>query len=152
MTSTSEDPKLTGFWRTLVSTVDLERPYYLPSYTHAALELMNLIPEVYIVLDALDECEDRASLISEVIALFKASKIKMKLFITSRPETDLLKTLQNYPTVEILPYRTKADIQLVIEETVQWAINDGKLKLRDTHLKTEIIETLKKGANGMYGL
>jgi hypothetical protein len=60
-----------------------------------------------------------------------------------------LKALQNYPTVEILPHRTKADMHLVIEETVQRAIDGGELKLRDTLLKTEIIETLKKGANGM---
>jgi hypothetical protein len=66
----------------LVSSVDLERPYYLPSYTRAARELMNLIPEIFIVLDGLDECEDRASLLSEVIALFKESRTRMRLFIT----------------------------------------------------------------------
>lgn len=148
-TSNSEDPNLTEFWRKLVSSVDLERPYYLPSYTRAARELMNLIPEIFIVLDGLDECEDRASLLSEVIALFKESRTRMRLFITSRPEPDLLKALQNYPTVEILPHSTKADMHLVIEETVQRAIDGGELKLRDTLLKTEIIETLKKGANGM---
>jgi Cdc6-like AAA superfamily ATPase len=94
-TSNSEDPNLTEFWRKLVSSVDLERPYYLPSYTRAARELMNLIPEIFIVLDGLDECEDRASLLSEVIALFKESRTRMRLFITSRPEPDLLKALQN---------------------------------------------------------
>ena len=111
---------------------------------------MNMIPEVYIVIDAADECSDRRVLVSELIKIYNLQCTKLKLLITSRPEIDLLRDLRNLPTLEISPTKTSTDMVLVVEAMVESAIKSGKLKLRDPQLKDDIIKALKKGANGMY--
>jgi CRISPR/Cas system CSM-associated protein Csm2 small subunit len=107
------------------------------------------------VIDALDECraEDRRQLFNSLKHVV-TSVHNIKLFIASRNERDirilLNESLDHYIDAE----DNKEDIRTYIRSEVERRFEDGSLpEVNDhTELKSDIISTLEKGANGMYGL
>jgi hypothetical protein len=112
-------------------------------------------PQSYIILDALDECTDRTSLIEILETLLGWRLDKLHLLVTSRKERDIESSLE-----EILEQRNIICLQsdLVdddIKKYVHQRLSDDK-RLRkwqkDPNLAHEIESTLMKGAHGMYVL
>jgi hypothetical protein len=109
--------------------------------------LLTLIPRVYIVLDALDECRDREKLLEAIVGLRK-SAVKAKFFVTSRQESDIIEALteDGFTTISILDDAIKHDIELFINSALQ---NDTHLRRLPKDLKSHIQSTLTDGAKSM---
>jgi ankyrin repeat domain-containing protein 50 len=111
------------------------------------------LDDIYIVVDALDECptskgerKELLELIRDIIAL---SPSKIHLLVTSRPEFDIKEMLSSSPTVSPLSIQNteiKADIKKYIAHQLA---TDLKLKGWSSDVKLLIEDHLTKKANGM---
>jgi hypothetical protein len=111
------------------------------------VSLSALTPRLYIVLDALDECQDRDKLLEAIVALRK-SAATAKLFVTSRQESDIIEALteDGFTPMPILDDAVKHDIELYIRSVLQ---NDAHLRRLPNDVKRHIQQTLIDGAKSM---
>ena len=110
--------------------------------------------EVFIVLDALDECPEHErhriiGFINKVVADLQRAKI----FITSRREADIVEAFEGKTsTIQIEAKNVAADIALYVGDEVAklrrgW--NGKRLYLTSNRLQRKIIDTLVDKADGM---
>ncbi|OCT48034.1 hypothetical protein CLCR_04007 [Cladophialophora carrionii] len=102
----------------------------------------------YIVLDALDECRDSATLIS-VLQKLRETAPNIKFIVTRRRETDLVDGLTE-DQFQSLPIEGDAltdDIRLYIRSTLS---NDPSLRKLPEDLKDHIQRTLVEGSQSMF--
>jgi len=118
------------------------------------LSLAESFKEVFIVLDALDECPkpqrpEIISFVSEVIAKMQCAKV----FITSRREGDILQAFEGKTsTIQIEAKNIAADIELYVRDEVaelRKGRHGKRLYLTSDKLQEEIIRTLMSKADGM---
>ena len=113
---------------------------------------------VYIVLDALDECEAESRVLildwaKEAVDEYTASitfrdlQTSLKILLTSRSEGDITDHLSDYPTIEITDADTANDIQALIKDRVERFAHQRHLKPDVTR---SIIDFLKANAHGMF--
>lgn len=102
--------------------------------------------QVFIVLDALDECDakrHRRSFLGFLKALMNTS---VQVLVTSRPHPyDIKQTLDACPTIKI--EASDSDISTYLSHEIA---ERGDMDLIDEHLEEEIVTTLVKGAQGMH--
>ena len=110
----------------------------------------NLSTTMYIVIDAVDECEKPGELITTLRQLNQESHRKLKILLSSRPEQKAALHRKLDLGIEVTPENTMADIELYSRTEVDKAIDDGTLIFGSDQLKHEVVSTLIKGANGMY--
>lgn len=103
-------------------------------------KLVNSYPRTMLIIDAMDECEqeDRQHLLDVLFSLAREGQYPVKIFIASRPETDI----QSHPgfgnLVEIGTSDNKGDIENYIEQRLrqpgQWVSvsDDVKKKVKST--------------------
>lgn len=104
---------------------------------------------VYIVVDALDECQDRTSLLDGLKEIRSWNQENLHIFVTSRRETeieDVLCTLAT-DTVTLEESVVDADILTYVQYQLQ---NDVKLSKWPENIREEIQIALLNGANGMF--
>ncbi|KAI5777195.1 hypothetical protein EDC01DRAFT_679823 [Geopyxis carbonaria] len=106
---------------------------------------------VTLIIDALDECEDREPLAQSLAEL--SCHPQVNVFVASRDEIDLRTTLNegDADTIE-LSIRAHAheqgeDIQTYIVERIE---SEPRMQRYPETLKTQIITTLLEGAEGMF--
>jgi len=105
--------------------------------------ILEAFDDVYIVLDALDECAERRDLLKWITEM---KKDKLHLLVTSRPEEDIAMRLRllEPDNVCMEPELVKSDIaryiDSVLDEENQWS-NDMKVTIKSTLLER---------AGGMY--
>jgi hypothetical protein len=104
----------------------------------------------FVILDALDECNDREELLHFLVELSKSESSSLNLLMSSRRETDIQKQLDHLPQITLAEASNAHDINLYIQSRLQEMINGKKLKLRDSNLQEEIFQCLSSRANGMY--
>jgi hypothetical protein len=110
------------------------------------------LPQVYIVLDALDECAQRAELMEmlETMAGWKLSNLH--LLVTSRRERDIESTLEEFvddqSRIGLQSALVDKDIQRYIRQRL--ATDKTLQKWRKDDVRQEIESVLRDGANGMY--
>jgi archaellum biogenesis ATPase FlaH len=116
----------------------------------------NLIREfqhVYIILDALDECTDRAELLATLQIIADWKDDALHLLVTSRKEQDIESSLENIVdtqnTICLLSELVDKDIFKYIRQRLSV---DKKLNKwqKDPEIRYEIEIPLMKGAHGMY--
>ena len=115
-------------------------------------DMLQEFPQSYLILDALDECEDRAELmrILEQIAGWKIEE--MRVIVTSRKERDIESSLGGIIKREhIICLEQEAvdkDIQTYVRQRLS---NDTGLKKwqKDAEIRQEIETILMKGSRGM---
>ena len=104
--------------------------------------------QLYIVLDALDECTEREELLEflETVAGWKINRLH--ILTTSRREGDITETLETLVTnqVCIQSELVSADIRTYVRKRLQ---NDRKLKAWPRAVQSEIETVLVDGAHGM---
>jgi hypothetical protein len=111
------------------------------------------LSHVYIVLDALDECVQRAELIQIVKEIAQWRLENSHLIITSRRERDLESSIGTYVTRE---HSVSLQIDLVdddIRQYVRQRLSDDKGLNRwskDLALRHEIEIAITQGSQGMY--
>jgi hypothetical protein len=117
-------------------------------------EELNL-KEVYIVIDALDECpqRERHHIIGFTTEIMKSLGCG-KLFITSRREPDISRAFEEIttPTIQIKAENISGDIETFVRSEVQKLRNGyhgKKLFLTSDNLEAKVVQTLTKKADGM---
>ena len=112
-------------------------------------ELLEGFTQVFIVIDALDECMAFDQLFEAITTILGWQTSKCHLLVTSRREERILITMQECTPVEI---QLSADlIESDITSYIHFAVgNVHKLKRWDPTVQEQVKETLISGANGMY--
>lgn len=104
----------------------------------------------FIILDALDECNDREELLHFLVELSKSESSSLNLLMSSRRETDIQRQLDHLSQITLAEASNAHDIDLYIQSRLQEMINGKKLKLRDPNLQEKIFQCLTSRAGGMY--
>lgn len=111
------------------------------------IRLANGCEDITVVIDALDECQDRR----RILTLLRQPPSSVRLFVTSRNEDDIRGSFRSYPELreqEVRPDDITSDIRNYIVGT----LDDHLLQFpnfADRSLIHTIIETLVEKANGM---
>jgi len=128
------------------SLVDLKatrREPDLASLKKVLLELISGFDNVYIMIDALDECKGRRKLMDWISHVSKSSKDGLHLLATSRPEPDIEDVMSSLATpIAILGDDMSVDMGKYIDEKFQEA--------RWTKDVEEVKEILLTGSGGVY--
>ena len=125
------------------------------------LAIMQQFGCVYFVVDALDECtpDEREGLCKFLLSITEiastsTSQETVKVFITSRKESDIERAFQQkgIPTIEIEATKVDTDIEVYVRAQIELRLNSGSLSIRDMTLKSKILSALTTKAGGMYVL
>jgi hypothetical protein len=124
---------------------------------HALLEvvkqMIQKLPQVYVLLDALDECAQRTELMDIFESISGWQLQNLHLLVTSRKERDIEGTLDSF-----IPPQNKVCLQSkIVDKDIQRYVkqrlsSDRSLRKweNNTTVKQEIEATLMGGAHGMY--
>jgi hypothetical protein len=107
----------------------------------------NGFQHVFLVLDALDECEDerRALLLAQLGSLDQS---RCRFFLTSRPHLlDLQKSLRDSPQISIKAQ--DSDIRLLIQKRIEDDSALSELVENNERLKAAIVDGIIKNAKDM---
>ena len=106
-------------------------------------------PAIYLVVDALDECKERKSLLEVWEELRSWDQTILHVFATSRRETDIEDSLGKIAThvISLEESVVDGDILTYIGHQLQ---NDTTLCKWSEEIRKEIETALMKGANGMF--
>jgi hypothetical protein len=115
------------------------------------LKIISRFKEVYIVIDALDECsiDERPQLFQMIARLQDLNDSNLHLLMTSRRNVDVQDAMSTIIPLEISidAEAIVNDIEIYIQREVQ---TDRRLRLYDERSKSHIIETLVRRSQGMY--
>jgi hypothetical protein len=116
-------------------------------------QIMQQFPQVYVMLDALDECAHRPDLLEILGTIVGWQLQNLHLIMTSRRERDIESSLEEY----VDPHNTiclQSDIvDQDIQRYVQQRLSEEKSLCKwgkDVGLRQEIETTLMAGSKGMY--
>ncbi|OAG10753.1 HET-domain-containing protein, partial [Paraphaeosphaeria sporulosa] len=124
---------------------------------HAFLEVLRLtvqeLGQVYIVLDALDECILRPELMDVIETVAGWQLDNMHLLLTSRKERDIEKSLEKFildkDTIRLREDKVDMDIQRYIQQRLSDDKDLAKWN-KDAAIRQEIETALMGGARGMF--
>ncbi|KAF7969172.1 hypothetical protein HWV62_28182 [Athelia sp. TMB] len=119
----------------------------LASLENTLLRILQSFSAVYIVIDALDECDDRPKLLRWIDTVTSQTSSLLHLMVTSRPEPDIkdrLRPLCNMCEVDVAHRRGSHDIRryinAILSEVHAW-----------TESQKELVRTaLVNGAHGVF--
>ena len=121
------------------------------------LAIIQQFGRIFFMLDALDECplEQRKELCEFILSIVDTTGTSqgiVKLFVTSRKESDIERAFQqqSIPTIEVEAAKVDNDIKAYVEAQIELRLQNGSLRLRDTSLKDRILNVLTSKAGGMY--
>jgi hypothetical protein len=124
---------------------------------HALLEVtrqaMQQFTQVYVVLDALDECTQRSELMDMLETVAGWQLDNLHLLMTSRKERDIERSLEDYIKEEDAVCLQRDVVDQDIQRYVQQRLHDDKRLVKwnkDAAVRQEIEAALMGGARGMY--
>lgn len=106
-------------------------------------DLIDVLGEVFIVIDALDECpqtvgsREREKLLGLIHSLFRNHGNNLHILATSRPELDIHSKLKSYPAIDV-ETAVDSDIRCFVKHSISF----GNLKGWDNNIKQEIEDSL----------
>ena len=112
----------------------------------------------YIVLDAMDECEEtsRCDLLKELGNYFgsksgKVTKATLKILITSRPYPEIRSLLQKFPIIRLKTEDEEGKINTDILSFVSRTVDElATERGYDPELKEDVRKSLETGVDGMF--
>ena len=112
------------------------------------LEFINLYPKTTLILDALDECDKgKRSALVEIFDYFLANASRpVKIFISSRPDSDIKDRFKSRANIEIQAIDNHNDIATFVENEI---IKHPRWNKISPALQDQIIDTLQKRSQGM---
>ncbi|KAF2258195.1 hypothetical protein CC78DRAFT_442173, partial [Lojkania enalia] len=119
----------------------------------AVRQLMQEFPQVYVVLDALDECARRAEVMDILETMAQWQLQNLHLLVTSRRERDIESSLEGFVDEQnricLQSGQVDKDIQRYVRQRL---IDDKNLHKweKDAVIKQEIETALMQGAHGMF--
>ena len=113
-------------------------------------ELLNCFKQNYVVIDALDECDEYEQLFTKVITIIHGWQLSNVHFLmTSRREQHILLDMQECATMEIC--LSAELVRRDITSYIHAAVGAGSsFKMWSHAVKEHVKEVLESGANGMY--
>lgn len=118
------------------------------------ISLTGAYSQTTIVVDALDECDPlkRQRFLHSLEEIINCSSGLVKIFVSSRDDNDIVRQLDGVPNLWIEAKDNKDDIECFVESEINRCIDSGELLdgVVDKGLRGKIIESLTKGAQGMY--
>lgn len=105
--------------------------------------------DVIVLIDALDEANDRVTLLSFLRELVLITGRDLKLLVTSRRETDIEADFGGFPSLELNEETSQADVQIYISAQVESRVQKGLFRLHDDSLKDTIISHLVQHSAGL---
>ena len=115
----------------------------------ALRQMLGTFTSVYMVLDALDECEEKESLLEHLEDILEWNQEGVHIFATSRPHPDIEDSLNPIVTgkISLEENVVSSDIVRFVRDRLQ---NDAKLSKWSEDIRNEIENALTDGANGMF--
>ena len=112
------------------------------------LELVEKHPETTFILDGLDEChkDSRDGLITSLIFISSRATRPVKIFVSSRPDSDIKERLQDKTNVAIRAKDNEDDISTFVRSEIGKHQN---LKGLSQELQNEIVNKLQETSQGM---
>ena len=114
---------------------------------------MAVYPQTTICIDALDEVDHnlRLELLEALKHVVERSNTLVKIFATTRMDTDILMQFEMFPMIELDPDDNVDDINRVVKEKVQGMIERKQLLHGNVPnaLKDEICQVLCERSRGM---
>lgn len=125
-----------------------ERGFSTDECKNLLSKLVNSYPRTTLIIDAMDECEkeDRQHLLDILFSLARESQYPVKIFIASRPETDIHKHPGFGNLVEIGTADNTRDIEKYIEERLR---RPGQWDSVSDDVKENVKSTITGQSNGM---
>ena len=127
----------------------------LDDFLEALQYIIQGFPQSYIILDALDECTNRAELMDVLKSMAEWRFENLHILVTSRQERDIKNSLEDFvdkqDIVCLQSTSVDKDIHTYIRQRLSHDKNLEKWQ-KDRDLQQEIEEALIKGAHGMYVL
>ncbi|KAK4183786.1 hypothetical protein QBC35DRAFT_542264 [Podospora australis] len=140
---------LEEYFDRLVPQNSLSRQATLEGLAAVISEMTKVFERVYVVVDGIDEHGDDAGDIAQCLADVYDSSDTCSLAIFSRDEISIREHLEGH-FCEIKAFADKEDVQLCVTAALEQRIQSKKLRIRNPHLKDEIVEALVHGAGGMF--
>jgi hypothetical protein len=108
--------------------------------------MLRLFSTMSIVVDGIDECEE-ASEVTEMLALIATRFTHVRMLLFSRRETEIELLLDGFEHLSIAT--VSQDLRLYVPAQIERRVRLGKLRIRSSDVKDEIVERLVNGADGM---
>lgn len=120
-------------------------PLHLEQITSALADVLGLFPQVFLIVDALDECLESTR---KDLLLYLSKQQKnshLKVLATSRPTVDFLKEFGACDELEVNadPHDVKNVLDILIEKS-------DTLVKNDVELRTRVIDHIAVAVDGMY--
>ncbi len=145
--------KRPGGLDTLFSSCEDGQQPALNALLDVTQQMVQDFPHTYIILDALDECVDRAGLLSILERMTRWQLLNLHIFVTSRPEQDIETSLERFVDRQNMICLTTESVDQDIQEYVRQRLSDDKSLVkwhRYSDIRQEIETVLAKRACGMY--
>jgi len=116
-------------------------------YSKMLRSISNMFSQVYIVIDALDECDENSDTRRDLISEFTNDAANWQLFCTSRHLGDIEEIFKGTPRLEIRA--SDEDVRIYLEEQIKSQGRLGDFCKKDEALKDVIIQNISDNAKGM---
>lgn len=115
------------------------------------VEVSESFDQVYIVIDALDECSDQDMVLPLIAALVQDCSLKIKICVTSRREQYILHSFAKLkcPTLEIEAKKVDVDIAVFVDEEINRRSADYQYGVVELELREKIKTALVTQSHGM---
>ncbi|KAL0632553.1 hypothetical protein Q9L58_008574 [Maublancomyces gigas] len=120
---------------------------FLDDFVPLLLAVVDELEGTYVVIDGLDECPEREELLENLVNLAAPNNVKLHLLFTSREELDIKRKFEGKPSLCIQNRAVAHDVGLHVQSEMEkiWI-----LKALSPRTKSEIVEILVNGAQGMF--
>lgn len=122
------------------------RPAALEHLKNVFSRLIQSFSKVFIIIDGLDECADRANVLDGLLELKNSPNGNTNVLVTSRNDPTTRLALSGVPNLTMEAENVGADIKLYVKSEIERRVKLRRLK---PEMKAEITTRLVDGANGM---
>jgi hypothetical protein len=114
-------------------------------------DLLSTVSSTRIIIDGLDECQenDQRAILTELLSAVKHSVTPCKVFISSRAETYISRTLRKRPTISLSEKREKEKVDKDIRRYVKHSLIELRASFPST-VVDDVEKTIVQKANGEY--
>lgn len=123
-----------------------KRPAALEHLKNVFSGLIRNLSKVFIIIDGLDECTDRANVLDGLLELKNRPNGNTNVLVTSRNDPTTRLALSSVPNLTMEAKNVGADIELYVKGEIERRVKLRRLK---PEMKAEIATRLVDGANGM---
>lgn len=147
--SAADDPLMSDSWNAIINSghdhaCDVSQMFEL------LLSIIRNFRMTYIIIDALDECENPTVLLNTLRDLSEQTGLRVSVLVSSRPVEKMTQELRTDLAIEVSPEKTERDVRIYTEAAVDIAIRTRHIKILRKELKDEMVSGLISKAKGLY--